>query len=74
VPAFGALSSAVPVGSVGQLQTFANGVTSNKTLIALTRASVPMVPKEYVNRYGSLKGPTVKGGCLNCKSWGGQPQ
>jgi hypothetical protein len=74
VAGFGALSSAVPVGSVGQLQTFANGIASNKTMIALTRASLPKVPKEYVNRYGALKGPTVKGGCLNCKTWGGQPQ
>lgn len=70
----GALSSVATVGSMGEMQSFANGIATNKTLIALARAAVPKVPREYVNRYGGFKGPDVKGGCLNCKAWGKQTQ
>lgn len=70
----GALSSTVNVGAMGELQSFANGISTDNTLTALTLAAVPKVPKQYVNRYGALKGPQVQGGCLNCKAWGKQPQ
>lgn len=66
----GALSSTVNVGAMGELQTFPNGLGTDKTLTALTLSAEPKVPKKYVNRYGSFKGPKAKGGCLNCKSWG----
>ena len=70
----GALSSTVNVGAIGELQTFANGISSNKTLTALELSARGKVPKQYVNRYGSFKGPKVKGGCLNCKAWGKDSQ
>lgn len=70
----GTLSSAVNVGAVGELQSFPNGISANKTLIALTRAGESKVPKEYVNRYGSFQGAQAPGGCLNCKAWGKVPQ
>jgi hypothetical protein len=60
----------VNVGAVGQLQSFPTGYTTNKTLNALQASAVPLVPKQYINRYGFFKGPAVKGGCLNCKAWG----
>jgi hypothetical protein len=68
----GALSSTVNVGAVGELQSFMNGVASNRTVTALKLAGGTTVPKGYVNRYGAFKGATAKGGCLNCKSWGRQ--
>lgn len=71
----GALSSTVNVGAVGELQSFVNGIASNRTLTALKLSGGTTVPKGYVNRYGAFSGATAKGGCLNCKSWGReQPQ
>lgn len=70
----GALTSVARVGAMGELQSFPNGIATNKTLVALARAAVPQVPKVYVNRYGGFKGPDVRGGCLNCKAWGKQTQ
>lgn len=66
----GALSSTVNKGDVGELQTFANGINTNKTVAAFALAANGSVPKQYVNRYGFLKGPLETGGCLNCKAWG----
>jgi hypothetical protein len=68
----GALSSTVNVGAVGELQSFVNGISSNRTVTALKLAGGTTVPKGYVNRYGAFKGASAKGGCLNCKSWGRQ--
>lgn len=69
----GALSSAVNVGAIGELQSFVNGVAANKMLQALRRAGQSKIPQQYVNRYGSFRGAAAKGGCLNCKAWG-QPE
>lgn len=69
----GALSSAVNVGAIGELQSFVNGVAANKMLQALRRAGESKVPPQYVNRYGSFRAAAAKDGCLNCKAWG-QPE
>jgi hypothetical protein len=57
---------------VGQLQTFANGIDTNKTRTAFQLAAQPVVPRQYVSRYGSFAPANAAGGCLNCRAWGKQ--
>jgi hypothetical protein len=68
----GTPATTMAIGSVGVMQTFANGISTNKTRSALELAAQPALPKQYRNRYGALPRAAAKGGCLNCRAWGKQ--